>query len=129
MSVAIGIVPTKTQSVGEFIRDKARSILSALSEAVTSLDELPLENKQEVKEGLVKLLAMGGEQRATIKLLTQEDEELSRILADHGWWILPKDITGPVKRYLLGFGREGILLADGGIWGAPQSAGFLFGER
>jgi hypothetical protein len=107
MSVTIGTAPTKTQSVGEFIRDKARSILIALGEAAKKFDELPLENKQEIKEGFVKLLAMSGQHPATIKLLTREDEELSRILADHGWWVLPKDINGPVKRDLLGFGREG----------------------
>ena len=99
--------PTVMRSIGEFIRDKARSFFIALGEAIKKFDELPLEDKQELKEGLVRLLSTSGNgNRATIRLLTKDDEDLNRLLADRGWWILPKDINGPLKRELLRLGRE-----------------------
>jgi hypothetical protein len=77
-----------------------------LGEFATKVDELPLEAKQEIKEGFIRLMSISGRHDASIKLLTQEDNELSRILSAHGWWILPRDINGPVKRELLRLGRE-----------------------
>jgi hypothetical protein len=95
--------PSILQSIGNL----ARSFFKALGEAATKLDELPLEEKQQIKEGFVRLLSTNAETRASAKLLTSEDDELSRILSAHGWWILSRDINGPVKRALLQLGREG----------------------
>src|SRR5260370_40735593 len=38
-------------------------------------------------------------------MLTKEYDELRRILSASGWWILPRDINGPVKRELIRLGR------------------------
>ncbi len=76
-----------------------------MGEAVKRLDELPLEDKQEIKEELIGLLSTTGRNRASIRLLTREDEELKRILCARGWWILPREINGPVKRELIRLGR------------------------
>ena len=76
-------------------------------ERTSGPDELPIEDKQEIKEGLIRLLSVNGKASATIKLLTGEDEELSVILSSRGWWVLHRDINGPVKRELLRLGREG----------------------
>jgi hypothetical protein len=77
-----------------------------LGEVVTKLDELPIEDKQEFKEGIIRLLSVNGKPPASIKLFTKEDEELSIILSSRGWWVLHRDINGPVKRELLRLGRE-----------------------
>src|SRR5215472_14414017 len=101
-------VPSQSKpSFREVIGNVARSFFNALGEAAKKLDELPLEDKQDIKDGLVRLLSRSGRNRATIKLLTREDEELSRILSARGWWILPRDINGPVKRDLILLEREG----------------------
>src|SRR6267142_3915008 len=96
-----------TRPVGQFLWQLARSFFNALGEIVQKIDELPLEAKQGVKEGVVHLLSRTGQSRATLELLTGEDEELSRILSACGWWVLQRDINGPVKRALLRLGREG----------------------
>jgi hypothetical protein len=101
------VTQTKTRPIGQFIGRLARSFLNTLGEYAKRLDELPLEAKQEIKEGLVQLLSISGKHRASIRLLTREDDELSRILSARGWWILQRDINGPVKRELLRLGREG----------------------
>jgi len=93
---------TGTWSAGQFIR----SFFSALGQALKKLDEAPLEHKQELKEQLIGLLSTTDRNRATIRLLTKEDDELSRILDAHGWWILAKDINGPVKRELIRLGQS-----------------------
>lgn len=100
------IMQTKTPSIGDFLRNVARSFFTALGEFATKVDELPLEAKQEIKEGFVRLLSVSGRHGASIRLLTREDNELSRILSAYGWWVLQKDINGPVKRELLRLGRE-----------------------
>jgi hypothetical protein len=102
----MNIMHTKTPSTGDFLGHLARSFFNVLGEFATKVDELPLEAKQEIKEGFIRLMSISGRHDASIKLLTQEDNELSRILSAHGWWILPRDINGPVKRELLRLGRE-----------------------
>jgi hypothetical protein len=93
--------------IREFFGHLARSFFEMLGEVATRLDELPIEDKQEIKEGLIRLLSINGKPAASIKLLTMEDEELSGILSSRGWWVLHRDINGPVKRELLRLGREG----------------------
>jgi hypothetical protein len=44
---------TNTRSIGQFIGHFARSFFGALGEAAKRLDELPLEDKQEIKEQLI----------------------------------------------------------------------------
>ena len=97
----------RRQSIGQFVGHVARSFFKMLSEAAKRLDELPLEDKQEIKENLIGLLSSTGRHRASIRMLTREDDELSRIVSAHGWWILPRDINGPVKRQLILLGRKG----------------------
>jgi len=92
--------------IREFFGHLARSFFETLGEVATKLDELPIEDKQKIKEGLIRLLSANGKAPASIKLLTSEDEELSRILSARGWWVLHRDINGPVKRELLRLGRE-----------------------
>jgi hypothetical protein len=101
------VTQTKTPPIGQFIGHLVRSFFATLAEFAKKVDELPLEAKQEIKEGLVQLLSVSGKHRASIRLLTSEDEELSRILSDRGWWILQRDINGPIKRELLRLGRQG----------------------
>jgi hypothetical protein len=101
------VTQTKTQPLVQYIGHLARSFFRKLGEFAIKVDELPIEAKQEIKEGFVRMLAISGKHRASIKLLTQEDDELSRILSARGWWILQRDINGPVKRELLRLGREG----------------------
>lgn len=103
----IATTQSKTRPIGERIGEIARSFFNALGEFLIKMDELPLQDKQPMKEGLIRFLSVAGADRDTISLLTSEDDELSRILAHRGWWILPKDINGPVKRELLRLGREG----------------------
>ncbi len=99
---------SQPQSFGQFMGHLARSFFQKMGEFADHVDKLPIEEKQGIKEGLIQLLSRsGGKHDATIKLLTGEDEELSRLLSAHGWWILQKDINGPVKRELLRLGREG----------------------
>lgn len=71
------------------------------------VDALPLEDKQPFKEALVAYLSVDTPLRATAKLLTKEDDELRRVLLDRCWWVLPRDINGPIKRDLLRLSREG----------------------
>jgi len=97
---------TNTRSIGQFIGHLARSFFNALGEAAKRLDELPLEDKQEIKEELIGLLSTTGRHRASIRMLTKEDDELRRILSASGWWILPRDINGPVKRELIRLGLD-----------------------
>src|SRR5438876_9226422 len=99
------VTQTKTQPLMQYIGHLARSFFRTLGEVAIKLDELPIETKQEIKEGMVRLLSINGRNLAAIKLLTMEDEELSRILSARGWWILQRDINGPVKRELLRLGR------------------------
>jgi hypothetical protein len=94
------------RSIGQFIGHFARSFFKALGEAAQRLDELPLQHKQEIKEGLIGLLSRTGQNRASIRMLMKEDGELSRILSARGWWILPGDINGPVKRALIRLGQD-----------------------
>jgi hypothetical protein len=100
------VTQTKTQPIVQYIGHLARSFFRTLGELTIRLDELPLEAKQEVKEGLIHLLSISGKHGDSIKLLTREDDELSCILSASGWWILQRDINGPVKRELLRLGRE-----------------------
>src|ERR1700675_3741872 len=101
------IVPQiKTPSIGQVIGHLARSFFRKLGEFAIKLDELPIETKQEIKECWIQLLSISGN-RASIKLLTKEDDELRCVLSGCGWWILQRDINGPVKRELLRLGREG----------------------
>lgn len=97
----------KTQPIVQSIGHLARTFFNTLGEYAKKLDELPLEAKQEVKEGLIHLPSISGKHGDSIKLLTSEDDELSCILSARGWWILQRDINGPVKRELLRLGREG----------------------
>jgi len=97
---------TNTRSIGQFIGHLARSFFNALGEAAKRLDELPLEDKQEIKEQLIGLLSTTGRHRASLRMLTKEDDELRRILSASGWWILPRDINGPVKRELIRLGTR-----------------------
>lgn len=93
---------TGISPIGRFIR----SFFSALQQGLKKLDEASLEDKQELKEHLIGLLSTTDRNRATIRLLTKEDDELARILDAHGWWILAKDINGPVKRELIRLGQS-----------------------
>jgi len=99
------VTQTKTPPLVQYIGHLARSFFSALGEAAIKVDELPIEKKQQIKQFCIHLLTIS-DNRASIKLLTREDEELSRILSTRGWWILQRDINGPVKRELLRLGRE-----------------------
>jgi hypothetical protein len=76
MSDHMIVTRTKTGSIGQFIGHLARSFFNTLGEIAKRLDELPLESKQEIKEGLVQLLSVSGKHRVSIRLLTREDDEL-----------------------------------------------------
>src|SRR5258707_89228 len=95
-----------SRTFGQFVGDLARSFFRVLGEVAERVDALSLEDKQEVKDGIIALLSASGKPTETIKLLTKQDEELRRVLSDRGWWVLQKDINGPVKRELLRIGRE-----------------------
>jgi len=71
------------------------------------VDALPLEDKQPFKDALLAVLSADARFRETAKLLTQDDIELRRVLSDECWWVLPRDINGPIKRDLLRLSREG----------------------
>ena len=101
------VTQTNTRPMGQFLGHLARSFFSTLGEFAKRIDEALLEHKQEIKEGLIRLLSINGNHRASIKLLTSEDDELSRILSARGWWILQRDINGPVKRQLLRLEGDG----------------------
>ena len=101
------VTQTEIRPIRQFIGHLARSVFNTLGEFAKKIDELPLEDKQEIKEGLIDLLSINGKHRASVRLLTREDDELSRILSARGWWILQRDINGPVKRELLRLEREG----------------------
>jgi hypothetical protein len=96
-----------TRTFGQFVGHLARSLFRALGEVVQRVDALSLEDKQEAKDAIIALLSASGRHTETIKLLTKQDDELRRVLSDRGWWVLQKDINGPVKRELLRLGREG----------------------
>ena len=91
-----------TRTIAQALRHMARSFLRALGELAVRVDALPLEDKQPFKDMMVTMMSKRG-----AKLLTREDDELRRTLSDRGWWVLQKDINGPVKRELLRLGREG----------------------
>jgi hypothetical protein len=91
-----------TRTFGQSIRQVARSFLHVLGEVATRVDELSLEDKQPFKDMLVTMMP-----KESAKLLTRDDDELRRTLSDRGWWVLQKDINGPVKRELLRLRREG----------------------
>lgn len=78
-----------------------------MGEVAVHIDSMPLEEKQPLKDLLESLLAGGGGNIKTPAPWTKEDRELKNLLLDRAWWVLQKDITGPVKRDLLRFGREG----------------------
>jgi hypothetical protein len=101
------VTQTKTRPIGQFIGHLARSFFNTLGEFAKKIDELPLEDKQKIKEDLIHLLSIDGKHRGSVRLLTREDDELSRILSARGWWILQRDINGPVKRELLRLERDG----------------------
>ncbi len=100
------VTQTKTQPLVQYIGHLARSFFRALGEFAIKLDELPIETKQEIKECWIHLLSISGN-RASIRLLTKEDDELRCVLSAFGWWILQRDINGPAKRELLRLGRAG----------------------
>jgi hypothetical protein len=98
---------TGTRSLGHFIGHLARSFIGAMGEFAVRFDALSLEDKQPAKEALLEILSASGRYSASVRLLTKDDEEMRRILSDRGWWVLQRDINGPVKRELLRLGREG----------------------
>lgn len=71
------------------------------------VDDLPLEDKQPIKEAFAACFSADPRLRATAKLLTHQDDELRRVLSGAGWLVLPRDINGPIKRELLTLGRQG----------------------
>lgn len=71
------------------------------------VDALPLQDKQPIKEAFAACLSADPRLRATAKLLTQQDDELRRVLSGAGWWVLPRDINGPIKREILRLGMKG----------------------
>jgi len=91
-----------SRTLGQSLGHMARSFLHALGEFAVRVDALSLEDKQPFKDMMAIMMSEHG-----AKLLTREDEELRRTLSDHGWWVLQKDINGPVKRELLRLGRKG----------------------
>jgi hypothetical protein len=94
--------PTIVQKMGNF----ARRFVESLGEFAVYLDSLPLEQKQPFKDFMITLGVMSGASSDSLKYLTREDKELERLLFGRCWWVLHKDITGPVKRDLLRLGRE-----------------------
>lgn len=70
------------------------------------MDDLPLEDKQPIKEAFAACVSADPRLRPTAKLLTYQDDELKRVLSDARWWVLPRDINGPIKREILRLGQE-----------------------
>src|SRR5712692_6856481 len=93
------------RSLGQFIRHLARSFFGALGEFAVRGDALSLEDKQPIKEAWLAVLSASGRYSASARLLIKDDEESRRILSDRGWWVLQRDINGPVKRELLRGGK------------------------
>jgi hypothetical protein len=93
------------RSFSETVRNLARGFLETVSQAALHFDSLPLEEKHRIKAGLIALLSHGRSD-GTLKHLVEDDERLKRILLDHGWWVLQKDITGTVKREILRLGQD-----------------------
>lgn len=52
-------------------------------------------------------LPMSCIQIAPIEYFLRDDKELARILEEHGWWVLQRDLTGPIQRDILRLAREG----------------------
>ena len=92
-------VGNTTRTFGQYLGEMARAFLRTLGEFAERVDALPLEDKQPLKEMLATVSPHAAKQ------LRKDDDELGRILSEQGWWVLQKDINGPVKRELLRLGR------------------------
>jgi hypothetical protein len=63
-------------------------------------DSLPLEPKYRFKEYFEMLLVQGGHKEGA-DILLRDERELATVLAKEGWWVLERDITGPIQRDIL----------------------------
>ena len=54
------VTQTEIRPIRQFIGHMARSVFNTLGEFAKKIDELPLEDKQEIKEGLIDLLSING---------------------------------------------------------------------
>lgn len=89
-----------------FLRSAAIRFFDLLGDVAEAYDALPLENKHIVKAVLVR--GMGKTRRdLEAQALFRQELELADILCRHDWWVLERDITGPIQREILRLGREG----------------------
>jgi hypothetical protein len=89
-----------------FLGQLAGGIFKVFSRVATEIDSLPLDQKYVYKQALVALFYKIDPKNNFTDLLLKDDWDLASVLQDSNWWVLPKDITGPVKRQLLLLGQQ-----------------------
>jgi hypothetical protein len=90
---------------GELLRRAARNFFEACGAVVEAYDNLPLDQKYNAKKLL--LGASGRSAPSGASSAFREESQVAEVLFRHGWWVLERDITGPVQRELLRLGHEG----------------------
>jgi hypothetical protein len=87
-------------SLFEWIGRGARNFFDFAFKAMEAYDALPLEPKYRIKKYFQMVLVQGGH-RETADILLRDETELAKVLANQGWWVLERDITGPIQRDIL----------------------------
>lgn len=88
------------------IAKSARAFFKFVFATMQAYDELPIGMKYSLKESLVSMMAQSPRGK-DFEYFLRDDKELARILEERGWWVLQRDITGPIQRDILRFAREG----------------------
>lgn len=92
-------------SLFEWIGRGARNFFDLAFKAMEAYDALPLEPKYRFKKYFEMLLVRGGRREGS-DILLRDERELAKVLAKQGWWVLERDITGPIQRDILRLGQE-----------------------
>lgn len=74
--------------------------------AIEGYDSLPLNFKYTFKKQIIDILSKANPGQAWDELF-RNDREFAQVLAENGWWVLERDINGPVQREILRLGRGG----------------------
>lgn len=92
--------PTQSQpTLVETLRSWAGKIFATIGDLIIAYDALPLAQKYPFKQFLIAISKKNNPDLYI--LLLKEERELDSVLRKNGWWILPRDITGPIQRELL----------------------------
>jgi hypothetical protein len=93
-------------SLFEWIGRGARNFFDFAFKAMEAYDALPLETKYRFKKPFEMALLQGGH-REGADILLRDETELGNVLVKQGWWVLERDITGPIQRDILRLAQEG----------------------